>query len=237
VIILVDYDNVRELDRNHGLVYVVERVVRTLGVTALENETRARVRLYGGWFQEQRLSRSAQRLAPQVQADFPRPIAVSDQSRSARVVANVEIATSLECDPSSVLLHTFRPRSPQTDLRCSVFPFGGCISPGSCCLASLNGLLSSGTCPIPGCGARVSDILYRSEQKLVDTMLVTDLIHFASRHKETLVVVSSDDDLWPGIHSAVVHGATLHHVQTISGRFTPPYYSKLISGSYLQHHM
>ena len=51
MIILVDYDNIRTLDRNRGLVYVVERVVRTLGVSPLHGEVRARVRLYGGWFQ------------------------------------------------------------------------------------------------------------------------------------------------------------------------------------------
>lgn len=172
MIVLVDYDNVRPLDRNHGLVYVVERMLRTLGVGPLQGQARARVRLYGGWFQEQRLSRSAQRLAPQVQADFPRPVAVSDVSGSARIMVNVELAQSLECDLAGTLLNTFRPRAPQTNLQCTGFPFGGCISPASCCLAPLDALLSTGMCPSPGCGVGVSNVVFRPEQKLVDTMLV-----------------------------------------------------------------
>jgi hypothetical protein len=98
-------------------------------------------------------------------------------------------------------------------------------------------LMSSGGCSTPGCGVGVSEVLFRAEQKLVDTMLVADLIYFATQNRDRLVVVSSDDDVWPGIHTAVIHGAKIHHVQTISGRMTPSHYSRLVSGTYLQHSM
>lgn len=92
-------------------------------------------------------------------------------------------------------------------------------------------------CPTPKCTVELDKVLLRAEQKLVDTMLVTDLIHYSMHQKETIVVVTSDDDVWPGIHSAIVHGANIHHVQTIPGRVTPTYYSKLVSGTYHQYTM
>lgn len=54
----------------------------------------------------------------------------------------------------------------------------------------------------------------RVEQKLVDTMLVADLIHLAINGEMTIAVVSSDDDFWPGILSAMTLGAHVVHIGT-----------------------
>ena len=237
MIVLVDYDNVRPLDRNRGVVQVVEQIVRKLGVATLQAELRAHVRLYGGWFQEQRLSRGAQRIAPAIQADFPRPISVSDASGAARIMTSLEMAQSLECDPLGIFFNTYRERAPQDNLQAKSLPFSGCANPSACELSPLAGFLAAGQCTTVNCSAKVSDVLFRPEQKLVDAMLVVDLMHFAAQRREPLVVVSSDDDIWPGIHSAVVNGATVHHVQTISGRSTPLSYSRLVAGKYFQYSM
>ena len=76
-------------------------------------------------------------------------------------------------------------------------------------------------------------LLSRREQKLVDTMIVADLIHLASRGETPIGLVSSDDDMWPGILSALNIGASVIHVHTrvpiiqnayltkTSGHYTP----------------
>jgi hypothetical protein len=233
MIILVDYDNIEQLDRGRGVTHVVERIVRSVGSALLGQEARVRVRLYGGWFDDARLSRSAQLIIPKLQSDFPRPISVSDAAGSARVVANVELARSLECDPTAPLLRTYRPRSPQANLQVFHLPFKGCLRPASCQLAVVDRLISHGQC-VGGCATKMEDVLFRAEQKLVDTMLVADMLHFAIRHQEILVVVSSDDDIWPGIHASIINGAQVVHVHTASSRATPAHYSRLISGKYSQ---
>ncbi|MEZ4435443.1 MAG: NYN domain-containing protein [bacterium] len=67
-------------------------------------------------------------------------------------------------------------------------------------------------CPEVGCLIDLHQFMSRSEQKLVDVMLSTDALHLAmNRQEETLVVVSSDHDIWPAIHySALVHPRVAH---------------------------
>ena len=50
-------------------------------------------------------------------------------------------------------------------------------------------------------------------QKLVDTMLTADLIQVSRPAATHIAVVTSDDDLWPGIYTALSQGATVHHVR------------------------
>lgn len=50
-------------------------------------------------------------------------------------------------------------------------------------------------------------------QKLVDTVLTADLIQVSPPASTQIAVVTSDDDLWPGIYTALSQGATVHHVR------------------------
>ena len=61
-------------------------------------------------------------------------------------------------------------------------------------------------------------VLQRAEQKLVDSMMVVDLLHLAEVTPEPLVVVSADDDLWPGIRFALLRGTRVIHVVPQRGR-------------------
>ena len=234
--VLVDYDNVRELYRQRGLVFVVELVVRSLGYGVLNGVDRLRMRLYGGWFEENRISRRAQLLATQIYSSFPRRVSVTDQTGAiAAPLVNVEFARSLECDPSNVLTHTYRPRAGIGSVKGADLPYRGCADAANCPLGCIYAFLTTENCPTLGCTVTIGDVFLRQEQKLVDAMMVSDLIHLSLRQKYPLIVVSSDDDLWPGIHSALVHGAVVHHVHSISGRVTPPHYSSLIAGQYFQY--
>jgi hypothetical protein len=45
-------------------------------------------------------------------------------------------------------------------------------------------------------------------------MLVSDLIHLSTNGEDKVAVVSSDDDLWPGMLVAMHNGTNLIHVCT-----------------------
>lgn len=76
----------------------------------------------------------------------------------------------------------------------------------------------------------------RPEQKLVDTMLTADLIHVASlMGTSDLVIVTNDDDLWPGIRMAVHLGATVHHVHPRKRQTTPGFYASTVTKNYFQY--
>ena len=77
------------------------------------------------------------------------------------------------------------------------------------------------------------DLLFRGQQKLVDTMLTADLIYL-SRKVPTLALVGSDQDLWPGLKTAVMSGSTVIHIHPRSGESTPLAYSAGIGPRYVE---
>jgi uncharacterized LabA/DUF88 family protein len=61
---------------------------------------------------------------------------------------------------------------------------------------------------------RTPDLLRKAGQKLVDTMMTADIIHLAANGSTDICVISSDDDLWPGIKSALLLGRRVVHLRT-----------------------
>jgi uncharacterized LabA/DUF88 family protein len=76
-------------------------------------------------------------------------------------------------------------------------------------------------------------VLRKLEQKLVDTMMVADMIYLARADNAAIAVVSSDDDMWPGILSGLVAGAQLIHIQTTGVKRVLPY-KRNVNGTYVQ---
>ena len=58
---------------------------------------------------------------------------------------------------------------------------------------------------------------------MVDTMMVADIIHIANRGDESVAVVTSDDDVWPGILSAMIIGTRVLHVRPKPSSMAWPY--------------
>ena len=218
MIALVDHDNV-PAPPLRGPVYLVRRLLDAIGAQAPQNDTALHCRLYGGWFEGRHMSKRAQGLSVAIDAEFP--LVLTSPSPAARPLrVTVELARSLAGD-SVDLKHTYRPRSAPPGLRCVSAPFPDCLRPSRCPVAGIDPFLNHAACPTAGCGVVPDNLLKRAEQKLVDTMLVADLIRLAQTTNERLIVVSSDDDLWPGIRTALLGGARVVHVQTAAR--TPPY--------------
>lgn len=216
--LLVDFDNVLALERQRGPVFLVEKLLRTIEFGVVSKYKRVVVRLYGGWLEERRLSRGAQALIPLLQSEFPRSVAITSSGVSHTVIAAVELAQAMLCDPTTTITHTFRQRSEIGKVRCHSAPHASCANVANCALAVVEGFMNAKLCPEANCGVTPEKILYAAEQKLVDTMLVSDLLYLAGKSSDDICVVSSDDDLWPGIFSSLIFGRRIVHVHTRPGR-------------------
>ena len=189
-------------------------------------------RLYGGWLRGNASSRSAERLLPKLRRDFPCSMPVIGDTPSRPVIVRAELARSLACDPVTLLTHTYRQRSLPPTLHCDAAPFPGCRSPSSCPIACLDPFLRQSICPAKGCWVKPRTVLRRAEQKLVDSMLIVDLIHYAETTPELLVVVSGDDDLWPGIRFVLLRDARVVHAIPRNLRASPRKYRMLETDTY-----
>ena len=215
--ILIDYDNVLEQHRRQGLSLLLERILMTLESAGTWLDSRAHARLYGGWYEGSRLSKRAQCLAAELDRDFPRLFRAPAGRRPVPVTA--ELALSLAVDRPNHFHHTFRRQTPPNDIGCHNPRSIGC-SELSCPVVVVHKTLRAGFCPQPGCSRTVEDFLYRASQKLVDTMFTADLIEMARRSPEPVIVVSSDDDMWPGLHSVLIAGTSAIQVHTRPGGIT-----------------
>jgi hypothetical protein len=73
-------------------------------------------------------------------------------------------------------------------------------------------MLINNKCPV--CKKpNIQSHFYRSAQKLVDTMLSSDII-FLSFEKSPIILVTSDDDFYPAILTGVSIGGQILHIET-----------------------
>ena len=232
VIALIDYDNLDRLARMRGTRHVVTSLLDVLGSCRMAGERKVGCRLYGGWLDRDGPSRSAESLIPELRRDFPCSVPVAGAAGNRSVLVHVELARSLACDPAVVLTHTFRKRSLPPRLRCEAAPLSDCAMPSRCPVAVLDPFIRNAVCPADGCAVEPRKVLTREEQKLVDSMLVIDLVHFVETTQEPLVVVSADDDLWPGIRFGLLRGARIIHVIPRRGQGDPRRYRRLETETY-----
>ncbi|MBK7374298.1 MAG: hypothetical protein IPJ02_01605 [Chitinophagaceae bacterium] len=114
-LILIDYDNLKTVDKRQGLLYVIEKVIKKINPPEIKG-VNIEIRLYGGWYENNNLTRLAQGLSIEISANFPARMYLSDSSTS--VIVRVEMAYSLISEPLKHLFHTFRIRSAPNGLRC-----------------------------------------------------------------------------------------------------------------------
>lgn len=230
--VLVDYDNLDRLERERGLEHSMWMLLNQINDHSPIGSSRVVIRLYGGWFLGKELSRVAQQLSVEISQSYPAVIETAVTSEE-KIRVNVELARSLLIDPTTDLFHTYRPRGFPGGIKCEEPPFTGCKTPNNCQTEVVHDFLTSRACALDGCGIRAKDILSRPEQKLVDTMLVGDLI-FLVKDSQRVAIVSSDDDMWPGIRMALAFGEPIIHVHPRKGQQTPDAYKIRAPSNYLE---
>lgn len=233
--VFVDYDNIPRYLRQRGINNVVMVILEALPVSLLPIGEDVTIRLYGGWYHYRRLSRLAQRLTAEIASFSPAAVSLRTSSGPRMLRIFVELARSMLVDPSHIVQNTFRVRGTPDNLRSKRLPYDGCADSSRCPLSGTYRLLADGRCPRDECTTEVTDVIQRNEQKLVDTMLTVDLIHASTWMKSDVVVVTSDDDLWPGIRTAISMGVDVHHIHTQVGRRTPVHYSANVGKNYRQY--
>ena len=234
--VLLDYYNIPKLHRHRGAVSVVQEILNALDIHHFPTGTRLHVRFYGGWYRKAGLSQPGQDLSTELRGTFPNPMVVSTRQTTVQFRVGADLARSLLLDPAYDLLHTLRRGLPPV-YNVATLPFRGCTRPESCKLACIDSLIHRRVCPDNFCSTRISAVFPRpKQQKLVDTMLVSDLIYLAHSESDPVIVVSSDDDLWPGIRTALHLGVPVHHVHTLPRR-TSDVYSSAVTTSYYEYNI
>lgn len=214
--LLVDYSNV--ISSSGEMVAHIEDLVRRvsshLDCHGYGNRFEFRVRLYDGWDEQvqvvdnmtgcrtlkSKLSRNAQEVAGIIAQQFPRICGSSS--------VNVELARSLQSIPALLFPYTLRKKQEFYRLNLAE-KTEMCCNDALVHYDFLKELIAKRRC----CHCKTKKaFLYTVEQKLVDTMLLSDIMEMCNRD-EILVVASDDDDMLPGIFQCSAAGHVLYHVR------------------------
>jgi uncharacterized LabA/DUF88 family protein len=214
--VLVDYDNLPLDASSKGLIYLADRILTRISSVA-DPKQAIDFRLYGGWDRNNQMTRTGQDLSVEIRSAFPRTLKVAEVP----VILKMQLAQALEALPGKRLPNTLR-AEPMRKIKCQTPSKVACRN-ASCPIDPMASFLNAGRCPVEGCIAEPNMLLSRSEQKLVDTMIVADMIYLASQGESCIGLVSSDDDMWPGILSALNLGVGVIHLQTRILNISPVY--------------
>lgn len=226
---IVDHDNVPNRDRRLGLNHVVRKLgekIESAGITP----DRLRIRLYGGWYESSRLTKRAQELTREIADEGAITVALPSGDK---YFADVELASASLMHPRTIITNTFRQQNIRGGIRCESRPWFSCAEHAACELEAIEEFFNKNSCRNTRCPVNPESILTRNEQKVVDTLMVADLVHASSVDKyENILVVTRDDDIWPGLCIAANHLKKLLHVSTAPSPRLPSYYSVLPVATY-----
>jgi hypothetical protein len=226
--VLVDYDNIPNALRSSGPQYVADRICVALEQTVLATlvkSPRLDIRFYGGWYLGPNLSNAGQRLSAHVQRAFPFIYRVASAPAPLPVTVSGDLAHALVVLPRRTLDHTFRQRPTSERIACSHPQAAGCARK-PCPMEAMYDFFQSEKCPEAGCSLGIGDLIQsRGEQKLVDTMIVADLIHLSHNGETEVAVVTADDDVWPGVITGMQAGTHVVHIWPKYQQASPRYLS------------
>ena len=212
IAVLVDYDNLLETQKLSGVLDVVTRALmqlprRTNGLRGV-----CEVRIYGGWYEDETMTTLAQQISVNIQNQFPTILRLpTDSAEQVLLHTTSELAVSLLEEPAYHLFGTYRKKGKPSNVRVQRPEIVGCVAP-MCPLPAARKLIRKGKCPVETCTTVADDLVYRHEQKIVDTMLTCDLLYLTKLGYEYLILVSADDDFLPPIRTALLRGANIVRV-------------------------
>ena len=193
--VLIDFDNIDKSLRtnNPGL---ENRLYRTIISHKFYNEIN--LRFYGGWDYNKKPTNSAITLLPWIQT-YPHLINKS--------ILNAELVRSLSFETNN-LPFTFRRRNKNYIF--DVDPSEICRNDSTCDLYLIHTILNNHNC----CNKDIFNAFLFDEQKLIDTMICTDLLYLSTQNIVDLFLVSSDDDFIPIIRYLCFLGKSISIIHT-----------------------
>ena len=192
---IVDYANIHSSIKMRGLEYIVSTLTLQIPPNFFITHNCLVYRFYGGWYQDNLPTRLAQKLIGEIGLNYPQIINISGKS----INVGVELVYGLALLPTKHLFYTYRQRSKQAKLTCIDPVTLGCACP-DCPMIDVFSIIKNDACT--KCGRSLDEFILLDEQKLVDCMMTADLIHYAQHGETNAVLVTADDDLWPGILTA-----------------------------------
>ena len=205
IAVFIDYDNLLTAHKTSGILDVVTKVLLQVPPASQEGRRECAVRIYGGWYEGPSMTQLAQKVAVEIQRDFPAIIRLPKGTIHSFLPTTAELAVAMMEEPSHHLFGTYRRKGKPANLRVQMPQSVGCTD-AACPLPLAAKLLKSGSCPISTCTVSAWDLVYRHEQKLVDTMLTCDIIYALRLDYEQIILVSDDDDFLPPLRTASLRG-------------------------------
>lgn len=214
--VLVDYDN---LAKSVGMTVSDCPRIISMVIKAVDQQTdcfknvnynaRVCIRLYGGWFRDKEKTILAQNLIKEIASRSS--YSQYTLNVNARLELQIHLAQCIECMPNSPFFGTLR--------HYHKLPIKVDDNVDVCC-DDMDKLISrmdwylrnDGQCF--GCGKTGTRPFYSEGQKLVDTMMASDLHWFARDETNRVVLVSSDNDLIPPVFQQSLLTRNVYHVLT-----------------------
>lgn len=224
IVVFIDYDNLLESQKTSGILNLVTAALFRSSLPAATGIGVCDVRIYGGWYEGTTMSLLAQELTVAITDEFPAIIRIPTAApKPTALDAKAELAMALMEEPRHHIFSTYRKKRRPTNLRVQSRETVGCTHT-ACPLPVINKILKTGKCPIDGCRVTADDLVYRNEQKIVDTMLACDLVYSCQLGYDQIVLISGDDDFVPPIRTALLRGARIvrFHPKPNSQRISLP---------------
>lgn len=206
--VFVDYDNLMPSQKSVGILNVVTKALMQVPLTLGGLRTRCEVRVYGGWYEGASITHLAQDITVELHRDFPAIIRLPNSIGDVTTVTTTaELAVALLQEPGHHMFNTYRRKGKPCNIRVESPTTVGCADP-DCILPLVKKLLKTGRCSKLGCSVTAPELVYRHEQKIVDTMLACDLIYAADGGAQRVILISGDDDFLPPLRAVTLRGAT-----------------------------
>jgi len=212
IVVLIDYDNLHDAQKISGVLDVVTKVLMQQPKHDLPLHGVCEIRIYGGWYEGELMSKLAQDVSVEIQDTFPSIIRVpATNGEKVNYAANAEIALALMEEPAHHLLNTYRKKGKPRNVRVKRPSEIGCTD-SECILPKVRKILKTGSCSKTGCSVAGEEVVYRHEQKIVDTMLTCDLLYLSSQRYDHIILVSGDDDFLPPLRTLLLRGSVVTRV-------------------------
>ena len=232
--LLVDYDNLDKRIVGTNLTDIVDHLVIRAGACLKSKDVsscrRVIIRLYGGWYENDLLTRRAEKLVGNCPAS-PLLFDFRNHDKQHSWVVKSELAFGLLSVPGVHLMHTYRRRQKLTGIGVADPITAGC-DPLRCRILGIEELIKTNRCP--DCGTPANKILWRTEQKLVDVMLATDVMTLALIPDALICIVSSDEDFWPVLFHVSCNYKRIYHMHGIPRRHLQPIYACHAKPTYVE---
>lgn len=202
VVVITDFDNFFPLQMSEYSATTLETFfldVINICLNDKENVTNITIRLYGGWYQGNVYSQKASQLQVILQSINIFPI-IKD---SKCIEGSISLAEQ-QYGIAQTWYNTFQEKRGIQKVKVDWTHTGaGCThtSP-NCPVKVLHNFIKnrSHQCSTSGCSTIQTDVFFRREQKMVDTMMACDIITYCAEEDIAAIYIISDDtDLFPAI--------------------------------------